>query len=54
MSGSRDQQKYEVESYDVEHEAWVLETSRTDRKAAEDDVDDFRTVGKRARIVGES
>jgi hypothetical protein len=44
---------YEVESYDVEHEAWVLETRRTSRKAAEDDVDDFRTIGKRARIVGD-
>lgn len=47
-------QKYEVESYDEELGGWVLETSRTDRKAAEDDVEDFRTVGKKARIVGES
>lgn len=47
------QEKYEVESYDEEQNAWVLETSRTSRSAAEDDVADFRTVGKKARIVGE-
>jgi hypothetical protein len=47
------QERYEVESYDEELNAWVLETSRTTRKAAEEDVDDFRTVGKRARIVGD-
>lgn len=51
MSGSKE--RFEVESYDEELGGWALETSRTDRKTAEEDVDDFRTVGKRARIVGD-
>jgi hypothetical protein len=53
MSGYRKQERYEVESWDPVHEAWVLETSRTSRAVAEEDVQDFRTVGKRARIVGD-
>jgi hypothetical protein len=51
MSGSR---RYETESYNEEHEAWVLETSRTSEKVAHEDVALLKSLGKKARIVGES
>lgn len=50
MSGSR---RYETESYDVEHEAWVLETSRTSEKVAQEDVALLKSLGKKARLVGD-
>jgi len=46
--------RYETESYDEEHEAWVLETSRTSEKVAEEDVALLKSLGKKARLVGDS
>lgn len=49
MNGSK---RFETESFDEEHDAWVLETSRTSERVAEEDVALLRSLGKRARMVG--
>lgn len=52
MSGSKNEWT-ETESYDETAGGWVLETRRIDRKVAELDVELLRTLGKKARIVGD-
>jgi hypothetical protein len=48
-------ERYEVETWDDEHDAWVLENfSRVSRKDAELDVEILRTLGKNSRIVGDA
>jgi|HubBroStandDraft_3_1064219.scaffolds.fasta_scaffold460924_1 hypothetical protein len=48
MTGSDD--RFYVESYVQEEDAWVLETIRVSRKDAELDVDLLKMLGKKARI----